>query len=250
MSDLQVWSEFFQLNKTKAQVNIVQLEDKSFWFQFSHLAKLLGYSNPTVALQTHCEDYEIQKLDIGKHELVNFVSESGFYSLVLGSQKPVAREFKKWVCSEILPKLRSQGLYVMKNHDESLAEYQAREAALIAENERLKNQRVTMLNFANNTENKELKSLQQHFRNWFLTYYQVTNKSCDYVNQKIIKLHHNFDHKGHGVFMKHTMADIDYDLNLISTSIDWLYRRVNGIYYGIEIKDPDLVRSRARAYSH
>jgi prophage antirepressor-like protein len=113
MSQLQVWNEFFCLNDEKSEVNIIQLEDNTFWFQFSHLAKLLGYSNPTVAIQTHCEDYEIQKLDIGKHELVNFVSESGFYSLVMGSNKPIAKKFKKWVCSDVLPKLRASGGYIM-----------------------------------------------------------------------------------------------------------------------------------------
>ena len=107
---LKFWSEFFELNDGKSEVNIVEIEDQSFWFQFSHLAKLLGYSNPTVAMKTHCEDYEIQKFDIGQHELVNFVSESGFYSLILGSQKPIAKKFKKRICSEVLSKPRASGV--------------------------------------------------------------------------------------------------------------------------------------------
>ena len=110
MTALQVWEEFFT---EQENVNIVQLEDKSFWFQFSHLCKMLDYKNPTVALQTHCEDYEIKKMDIGQHEEVNFVSESGFYSLVLGSKKPKAKQFKKWICTEVLPKLRASGGYIM-----------------------------------------------------------------------------------------------------------------------------------------
>ena len=112
MTTLQVWSEFFTEHE---KVNIVQLEDKSFWFQFSHLCKMLEYKNPTVALQTHCEDYEIRKMDTGQHEKVNFVSESGFYSLVLGSQKPKAKQFKKWICTDVLPKLRASGVYIMPN---------------------------------------------------------------------------------------------------------------------------------------
>jgi prophage antirepressor-like protein len=110
MKDLKIWNEFFN---EEDSVNIIQLDDEGFWFQFSHLAKILDYKNPTVALQTHCEDYEIKKLDIGQHEQVNFVSESGFYSLVLGSKKPQAKKFKQWVCSKILPKLRASGGYIM-----------------------------------------------------------------------------------------------------------------------------------------
>lgn len=39
------------------------------------------------------------------------VSEPGFYELVLGSRKPGAVAFKRWVCSEILPSIRRYGQY-------------------------------------------------------------------------------------------------------------------------------------------
>lgn len=106
---LKVWNNFFE---DSDEVNIIQLEDDSIWFQFSHLCKVLGYKNPSVAIQTHCEDYEIRKLDIGQYQEVNFISESGFYSLVLGSKKPKAKQFKKWICTEVLPKVRASGGYI------------------------------------------------------------------------------------------------------------------------------------------
>ena len=110
MTQIQVWQEFFD---TSDEINIITLEDGSIWFQNSHLCKVLDYKNPTIALQTHCEDYEIRKFDVGQYEDVNFVSESGFYSLVLGSKKPKAKKFKKWVCTNVLPKLRASGGYIM-----------------------------------------------------------------------------------------------------------------------------------------
>jgi len=132
---IQIWHEFFQ---DTDEVNILQLEDSSFWFQFSHLCKVFGYTNPTVALQTHCEDYEIKKLDIGQHEDVNFVSESGFYSLALGSRKPKAKKFKKWVCTDVLPKLRASGGYIMPSAtSEQLEALQAEIAALQKDKEEL-----------------------------------------------------------------------------------------------------------------
>ena len=42
---------------------------------------------------------------------MSFVNESGLYTLVLGSSKPEAKEFKRWVTHEVLPTIRKHGLY-------------------------------------------------------------------------------------------------------------------------------------------
>ena len=47
----------------------------------------------------------------GGEQTVNAVNESGLYSLVLGSRKPEAKQFKKWVTSEVLPSIRKTGGY-------------------------------------------------------------------------------------------------------------------------------------------
>lgn len=41
----------------------------------------------------------------------NYVTESGLFSLILGSRKPEAKAFKKWVTSEVLPEIRQRGHY-------------------------------------------------------------------------------------------------------------------------------------------
>ncbi|WP_175999327.1 BRO-N domain-containing protein [Burkholderia stabilis] len=45
---------------------------------------------------------------------VSVINESDMYSLVLSSKKPEAREFKRWVTSEVLPSIRKHGGYVAK----------------------------------------------------------------------------------------------------------------------------------------
>lgn len=40
------------------------------------------------------------------------VNESGLYALIMRSNKPAARKFRKWVTSEVLPAIRNQGFYV------------------------------------------------------------------------------------------------------------------------------------------
>jgi prophage antirepressor-like protein len=129
MSSLQLWSELFD-NST---VNIIKLNDGEFWFQVSHVCKLLGHTNPTVALQSHTDEDERQQLDIGKHELVNFVSESGLYGLILGSNKPEAKKFKRWLRREVLPKLRASGGYIMPSATSEQLEALQGEIAILKE---------------------------------------------------------------------------------------------------------------------
>lgn len=48
----------------------------------------------------------------GGEQQMTVISESGLYSLILGSRKPEAKKFKKWVTSEVLPAIRKTGQYV------------------------------------------------------------------------------------------------------------------------------------------
>ena len=58
---------------------------------------------------------DVQKMDtidsLGRTQRANHVNESGLYSLILGSRKPEAKRFKKWVTSEVLPQIRKTGSY-------------------------------------------------------------------------------------------------------------------------------------------
>ena len=52
------------------------------------------------------------------HEITRkcfFINESGFYSLILSSKLPTAKEFKRWITSEVLPSIRKKGYYDMNN---------------------------------------------------------------------------------------------------------------------------------------
>lgn len=54
---------------------------------------------------------------LGGRQELNIISESGMYALVLGSRKPEAKRFRKWVTSEVLPSLRRTGKYQLHNHE-------------------------------------------------------------------------------------------------------------------------------------
>lgn len=48
---------------------------------------------------------------LGGDQRLTVINESGLYSLILGSRKPEAKKFKKWVTSEVLPAIRKTGSY-------------------------------------------------------------------------------------------------------------------------------------------
>lgn len=61
---------------------------------------------------------------LGRKQTVNTVSESGFYRVVLRSDKPQAEPFIRWVTSEVLPAIRRTGSYsnIPKTYSEALRE--------------------------------------------------------------------------------------------------------------------------------
>lgn len=83
------------------------------WFVAVDVCKILGISNPTDALSKGLEDFEKARLNLGlRGGDTNIISESGFYTLVLRSRKPIAKPFRIWVTSEVLPSIRKTGKYV------------------------------------------------------------------------------------------------------------------------------------------
>jgi len=80
------------------------------------VAGALGYSdvNKAVAMHVGTEDKKLNdksSLSFGQRG-ATIINESGLYSLILGSQLPSAKKFKRWVTSEVLPIIRKTGGYV------------------------------------------------------------------------------------------------------------------------------------------
>lgn len=85
--------------------------DGNPWFVAVDVCAALGIENTTHAL-TRLDDDERASFKLAPHGDTNIINESGLYSLILGSRKPEAKKFKKWVTSEVLPAIRKTGRYV------------------------------------------------------------------------------------------------------------------------------------------
>ena len=88
------------------------------WFVGKDVAVALGYSSASKAVMVHVDEEDKQKVmlkaDSQNGNVVTattLVNESGLYSLVLSSKLPQAKQFKRWVTSEVLPSIRRHGAY-------------------------------------------------------------------------------------------------------------------------------------------
>lgn len=89
------------------------------WFVGKDVAEILGYSNTRDAIAKHVDDEDKRTEDgvairdtIGRMQKTPIINESGLYSLILSSKLPKAKEFKRWVTSEVLPSIRKHGAYM------------------------------------------------------------------------------------------------------------------------------------------
>ncbi|MCK6363244.1 phage antirepressor, partial [Streptococcus agalactiae] len=95
------------------------------------VADILGYSNGSRDVNRHVEEEDRLKYRFGtsgQDREMTIINESGLYSLILSSKLPQAKDFKRWVTSEVLPTIRKHGLYaiddLLENPDMAIAALQ------------------------------------------------------------------------------------------------------------------------------
>lgn len=111
--DNQSKIQLFTNEELDMKVRVVEINGEG-WLVGKDVAEVLGYKNPRKALLDHVdvEDKGVTKCDtLGGSQEMTVINESGLYSLVLRSKLPVAKKFKRWVTSEVLPSIRKHGMY-------------------------------------------------------------------------------------------------------------------------------------------
>lgn len=103
MDELQVFTY------EKKEVRTIQKNGETWWV-LKDVCGALGLSNPTVVAD-RLDDDERAKFDLGRQGETNIVNESGLYNVILRSDKPEAKQFKRWVTHEVLPQIRKHGMY-------------------------------------------------------------------------------------------------------------------------------------------
>ena len=96
------------------------------------VCEALGYRKPDVAVRQHVTARDVTKRYVGlmvgkkkdgtpivQQRQILFVTESGFYALVLGSKLDTAQKFKHWVTAVVLPQIRKTGGFVPLNESDT-----------------------------------------------------------------------------------------------------------------------------------
>ena len=109
MNELQIFSndQFGQIRTT--------VDGGDPLFVAADVCKALDIGNPAQAVSRLDEDEKaviISNDTAGRPNHFLSVTESGLYSLVLGSRKPEAKAFKRWITHEVIPTIRKTGGYV------------------------------------------------------------------------------------------------------------------------------------------
>ena len=97
------------------KIRVVQDENGEPWWVATDVCEILALSNTTEALRGLDEDEKSTlRISEGGPER-NIVSEPGLYSLIIRSNKPEAKKFKRWIIHEVLPAIRKTGKYEVGN---------------------------------------------------------------------------------------------------------------------------------------
>lgn len=168
--ELQVFS-----NAEFGSVRSVMINNEPY-FVGKDVAEILGYGNTRDALARHVDEEDKDAVGIhdaiGRQQDTILINESGLYSLILSSKLPKARQFKRWVTSEVLPAIRKHGVFAV---DAMLNDPDSMIAALQAYKE--ERQRRMLLESENAVQKQQLLEMKPK-----VSYYDVVINSPDLIS--------------------------------------------------------------------
>lgn len=159
------------------------------WFVAADVCKALDLEDTGRATSRLDED-ELTRIKIvsgGQNREVIVVNEPGLYSLVLGSRKPEAKAFKRWITHEVIPSIRKTGGYIAGQEDMTPEELMA--AALIMANKTIENQKARLSSLT--VDNQIMKPKADYFdelvdRN-LLTNFRETAKQLEVKERDFVR---------------------------------------------------------------
>ena len=113
-------------NETFGEVRTV-MRDGEPWFVAADVCRALDIGNTSMALERLDNDEKMTLSLTDSHsgqrggaQSYTIINEAGLYTLVLGSRKPEAKAFKRWITHEVIPSIRKHGAYLTAETAERL----------------------------------------------------------------------------------------------------------------------------------
>ena len=104
--------QVFTNEELNANIRVVEIDGQPF-FVAKDVCESLELTNITVTLDRLDND-ELTSVKLnsgGQMREMKAVNEYGLYNLILGSRKPEAKQFKRWITHDVLPSIRKHGKY-------------------------------------------------------------------------------------------------------------------------------------------
>lgn len=116
MNEIQVFK-----NEQFGEVRTI-VKDGEPWFVAADICKVLGHTNSRVAVASLDEDEKgVSKVyTLGGEQQMTVVNEAGMYQLVIRSNLPLAKQFKRWITHDVIPAIRKHGAYATPTTIESI----------------------------------------------------------------------------------------------------------------------------------
>ena len=107
-------------NEQFGKVRIAMSENNEPFFCLADVCQILDLIPSKVAQRLDKDVLSKYPLETaGGIQQANFVDEDGLYDTILDSRKPEAKKFRKWVTSEVLPRIRKTGGYIATKMDDT-----------------------------------------------------------------------------------------------------------------------------------
>ena len=114
-------SNLTSYNFHDSNIRVEQNDKGEVLFCLADVCASLNLTNATVIANQVKDEFGIPKLNLGvvtrpdgSRIEVNFITEPQLYFVMMRSRAKIAREFRQWICNEVLPSIRAQGAYVAK----------------------------------------------------------------------------------------------------------------------------------------
>ena len=159
------------------------------WFALKDVCAVLGISNHKMTVQRLDAD-EVILTDLtdsmGRQQETTVINESGLYNVILRSDKPEAKPFRKWVTSEVLPSIRKNGGYIAGQEQLTPSELMAK--ALLVANKTLaeRDARISELTVQNAIMQPKAEYFDELVDRNLLTSFRETAKQLGVEEKKFI----------------------------------------------------------------
>ena len=114
-------------NFHNSNIRVEQNDKGEVLFCLADVCKSLNLQNPTHAVDQIKKEFELPTLNVASFDTgygvkeFTMITEPQLYFVMMRSNSKIAREFRQWICNEVLPEIRKRGAYVAKSENKEPA---------------------------------------------------------------------------------------------------------------------------------